>query len=268
MSKKIKLLIIGKNSFIGSNLYHFLKKKIFVKRISFEELKKLNQKYLNSFTYICNCSISKDYHNNKYKEKNDLDLYVINKIKNLNSKFIFLSTRKVYPSKSNLSEKSSTKPINNYSINKLISEVEVRKNLNNKYLILRISNLIGKKVDVKNNRKISNTFMDNYFKFRSKKKKIIYYENNFKDFLSIVQFNKIFYKLLNLNLFGTYNVSLGKKVYVSEILKALNKNITPTKFKIIKTRKKDSFYLNNKKLLRAIKLKITKKELLNYCYKI
>ncbi len=36
----IKVLIIGKKSFIGSNLYSFLKKKLSVKIISFKDSKK------------------------------------------------------------------------------------------------------------------------------------------------------------------------------------------------------------------------------------
>ena len=38
----IKVLIIGKKSFIGSNLYIYLKKKIYVKKISFDEIKRKN----------------------------------------------------------------------------------------------------------------------------------------------------------------------------------------------------------------------------------
>ena len=94
MSKKIKLLIIGKYSFIGSNLYNFLKTKILIKKISYENFTKLGKKYLNSFTYICNCSITKNYRDNKYKKKNDLDLQIVEKIKNLNCSFIFLSKEK------------------------------------------------------------------------------------------------------------------------------------------------------------------------------
>ena len=201
-------------------------------------------------------------------KKNDLDFQIVEKIKNLNCNFIFLSTRKVYLPKANLLETSTIKPRDNYALNKYISEEKIKKIIKNKYLILRISNLIGKKLNTKINRKISNTFIDNYFKFKHQINENIYYENNFKDFLSIIQFKDIFYKILKLNLIGTYNVSLGKKVYISEVLKALNKNLTPTKFKISNIKSKDDFYLNNNKLLKKIKLKITKKDLLNYCHKI
>ena len=108
-------------------------------------------------------------------------------------------------------------------------------------------------------------FIDNFFKYKKNQK--IFYENHFKDFLSIEQFTNIFYKALDKNLIGTFNVSLGKKVYINEIIKALNhkKNL---KFQKIYIRKKDSFYLNNQKIKKRIKIKITKKDLLDYCSKI
>ena len=102
----------------------------------------------------------------------------------------------------------------------------MRKLFKNRYLILRISNLIGK--NKKTNRKVSNNFIDNYFKFR-KKKYILW--KFFKDFLSIDQFNVIFFNIIKNNLKGIYNVSLGKKVYIDEILKSLNKSKDRNKFK-------------------------------------
>ena len=264
MLNKPKLLIIGKNSFIANNLYLYLKNKIHVQKISYEKTQKLNNNFLGKFDYICNCSIKKEYVNKEYLVKNDLDSHLINKLKKLKITYIFLSSRKIYKPKANIKETDIAKPIDNYSRNKLISEKKVRKLFKNRYLILRISNLIGK--NKKTNRKVSNNFIDNYFKFR--KKKNIYYENFFKDFLSIDQFNVIFFNIIKNNLKGIYNVSLGKKVYIDEILKSLNKSKNRNKFKKKKIMTDDSFYLNNKKLLKKIKIKIKKSDLLDYCYKM
>ena len=261
---KKKLLLIGKYSFISSNIYSSLKNKLIIRKISFEQFKETDLTKLKNFDYICNCSIKKNYINKIYKSNNDLDYFIVKKIKNLSTRFICLSSRKIYPSKSNLKESSITAPKNHYSKNKLITENKIKKIINKKFLILRISNLIGKPLK-KNNRKISNTFIDNFFKYKKNQK--IFYENHFKDFLSIEQFTNIFYKALDKNLIGTFNVSLGKKVYINEIIKALNhkKNL---KFQKIYIRKKDSFYLNNQKIKKRIKIKITKKDLLDYCSKI
>ena len=261
---KKKLLLIGKYSFISSNIYSFLKNKLIIRKISFEQFRETNLTKLKYFDYICNCSIKKNYINKIYKSNNDLDYLIVKRIKNLSIKFICLSSRKIYPSKSNLKESSIPEPKNYYSKNKLITENKIKKIIKKKFLILRISNLIGKPLK-KNNRKISNTFIDNFFKYKKNQK--IFYENHFKDFLSIEQFTNIFYELLSKNLIGTFNVSLGKKVYINEIIEALNhkKNL---KFQKINIRKKDSFYLNNKKLKKIIKIKITKKDLLDYCSRI
>ena len=79
----------------------------------------INQKSLSSFNTIINCTTNKNYINKKYDIKNDFDLKIAKKIKNLNTIYIFISTRKVYPSKPNLKEKSKLSPKSNYSKNKL-----------------------------------------------------------------------------------------------------------------------------------------------------
>ena len=90
----------------------------------------------------------------------------------------------------------------------------------------------------------------------------------FKDFLSIDQFNNIFLKILQKNLKGIYNISIGKKIFIKELLKALNKGKKLKNFKEKKISSNDSFYLNNDKLIKKIKIKITKRSLFQYCYNI
>ena len=265
MSIEIKLLIIGKNSFIATNLYNFLKKRIIVKKISFEEFKKKNNEFLQSFSHICNCAITKEYATKKYKKKNDIDKSILIRIKKFNIKYIFLSSRKVYKPKMNIKENSTLIASNNYSKNKIITEKYLKTNFKNKYLILRISNLIGR-YD-KKYRKVSNTFINNYFRYK-KYKKNIFYENLFKDFLSIDQFNHIILKILQKNIKGIYNVSIGKKIFIKELLKALNKGKKLRYFKEKKISSNDSFYLNNDKLKKKIQIKITKHSLFQYCYNI
>ena len=265
MLNKKKLLLIGKRSFIASNLYKFLKKKIKVKIVSFEKFNLLEDSLIKSFTHICNCSIKKEYVKEKYLKDNDIDRLILNKIKNSKIKYIFLSSRKVYETKANIKETSKLLAKENYSKNKLITEQFIKKNYQKNYLILRISNLIGKQI--KYNRKVSKNFIDNYFKYK-KNDKTIYYENYFKDFLSIDQFNIIFLKILKKDLNGVFNVSIGKKIFISEILKALGKGKILKQFKQKKIIKDESFYLNNKKLIKNTKVKLNKKSLLQYCYKM
>jgi nucleoside-diphosphate-sugar epimerase len=261
---KNKLVIIGKNSFIGENLYKSIKNKINTRLLSYEQFFKLSNKKIKSFDYVCNCSLNSEYNKSKYIEKNDIDLKIVKRIKNYKTNFIFLSSRKVYSNKNNIKENDKLNPKCNYSKNKVITEKKIFKLLPNKLIILRISNVLGLKKQ--SARRIHNSFIDNYIKFISSNEKY-YYKNDYKDFITIQQFVKIFYHIIKKKLKGTYNVSLGKKIYINEILKWLNyKNLNKNKLLIKKnTNNYDSFTLNNKKLMNSIKIKINKSEIKKFC---
>ena len=184
---KKKIIIIGKNSFIGFNLIKFLKKKFNIKIYDYQKFLNVNPKLLFDVNYIINCSSNKQYVNKKYSEKNDFDFQISKKIKDLNCKMIFLSSRKIYKLGDNLNETNKIKPNCNYSKNKLYTEKKLLKNLKNRILILRISNLIGINKPRNDNKKIHKTFID------------IFYSNAQKAlFLIILKFIKIFYQLKNL----------------------------------------------------------------------
>tara|TARA_B110000114_G_scaffold183666_1_gene225521 strand:+ start:496 stop:1317 length:822 start_codon:yes stop_codon:yes gene_type:complete len=265
---KIKLLIVGKKSFIGSNIYNSLKKKYLIKIFNFKELLQKNNKEIDKFNYIINCTTNKNYIKSKYKPINDFDLILAKKIKDLKIKYFFLSTRKVYKPKFNIKENNLLKPQCNYSHNKLITEFKIKKILNKRLTILRISNLIGP--PVKNiNKKLHFTFIDHFF-YNIKKQTIYDNGNVYKDFLSIDKFCEILDQIIINKLSGTYNVSIGKKIYLNNLIEWLNfynKNVIFYK-KIDKKLNKDSFTLNNTKLMRDTKLKNRIIDLKNYSKKL
>jgi nucleoside-diphosphate-sugar epimerase len=261
--RKDKLLIIGRNSFLGKNLYQYIKKKINTRLLSYKKFLKLNDKEIKKFNYLCNCSLNPKYNTSKYEKKNDIDLKIVEKIQNYKINFIFLSSRKIYFNKNNIKENDKLSPKCNYSKNKLKTEKKIRKLIPDKVTILRISNVIGLKED--NTKKVHSSFIDNYIKYIFSNKKI-YYVNDYKDFITIKQFVKIFYNIIKKKLKGTYNVSLGKKIYVNEMLKWLNyRNINKKNFLIKKNYyNKDSFTLNNEKLINFIKIRINKSEVKSF----
>ena len=261
---KKKILIIGKKSFIGSNLKNYLSKFFEVKSISYENIQNLNNFFFLSFSHIINTSIHKNYIHKKYNEKFDLDRKIVNKLYKNKIIYIFLNSRKIYEPKLNISELSKIKPRNNYAKNKLITERYLKKKLKKKLVSLRISNVIGRRV-FKNNRNNHNLFLDNFIKYKMQNKKIIV-NDDFKDFITIDHFCLIIKNLINKNIHGTFNVSLGRKVYVSEITKWLNKNYFNNIY--FKKKNTDSFTLSNKKLLKRIPIKINKKQLKNFCKKL
>ena len=263
----MRLIIIGKNSFVATNLKIYLKrKKIFYKSLSFSNFMSKKDIFGN-FDYVINCSSNKNFVDRKYLFKNDHDTRIAKAINKTKLKLIILSTRKVYARKYNSKETDKILPKCNYSKNKSISEKKSYKILGKKLLILRISNLIGK--PKKNNRKLHNTFVDIFFSFA---KKGIIFDNKkiFKDFLSVNKLSEIILKLIKIQAHGIYNVSLGRKVYLNSMIKWLNfynhkkirKTIVNNSFN------QDNFTLNNQKLRNKIKIKINISELRNECMKL
>ena len=265
----IRVLIIGKNSFIGSNLHNFLKKKFFVKKLSFNEFRKKNINFLKKYTHIINCSINPNYVKYKYNNKLDNDLKIAEKIKNFKIKYIFFNTRKIYKPKHDIKESDVLNPSCNYSKNKLITEKKLTSILDNKVLIFRISNIIG--LPIKNNkRKIHWIFVDQFFEFA--KRGVIFDNNkNFKDFISIKKFSEIIFFSIKKDISGIYNCSIGKKIYLNKIVGWLN-YYNKNKCKIVKLKKnlrnKDNFTLNNKKLMKIISFKYSINDLEKYCKSI
>jgi len=264
---KKKILIVGKNSFIGLNIYKILKKKLDITSLDFEEAKNRNSDFFNKFYFVINCSIHKKYINKKYNVKYDFDLLLASKIKFLDCKYIFFSSRKVYSSKFNSTEKSKINPTTQYGKNKKITEIKLQKILNKKLLILRVSNIIGFRN--KNKRMVHFTFLDHFLK-NINQNKVIFTKNIYKDFLSISQFVNIIYMLIKKNAYGVINVSLGKKIYVRDLVNWLN-FYNPNKLEYIYTNKGinfDCFTLNNDKLKKLINYKVLKSDLRKDCIMI
>jgi dTDP-4-dehydrorhamnose reductase len=267
MKNRIRLLIIGKNSFIASYIFFNLKNKIFIKRITYSKFIKKSESFISKFNYLLNCSLKKEYVFKNYNKRFDIDYYILNKIKKININYIFLSSRKIYKPKLNIRETDKILPQDNYAKNKLITENYIKKNMRNNYLILRVSNIIGSRLV--NNNKSHNLFLDNFI-INLKNRVVFVHNNSFKDFISINQFTSIFFKIINKNLKGTFNVSLGKKIYISEILQWLTsyckKSLIEKNYDINnKVYNSDSFTLDNSKLKKALNIYIKKKDLKKYC---
>ena len=137
--------------------------------------------------------------------------------------------------------------------------------LKNNLIILRISNILGNKLKFSKN--LHNTFVDVFYE-RAKKGIIFDNNQNYKDFISIQKFCEIMNMIILKDLRGTFNLSIGKKVFLNDIVKWLN-HFNKNKFKIVNYSKAHTrnFYLNNKKLMSKIKisnnLESLKKDCLN-----
>lgn len=242
-----KILIIGKNSFLAKNFILYCKNKIKYEATSHKHVYKYN--FVN-FSHIINFAIPFNKYQKKIKDKHNFDLKLAKKVSTDKSKaiFVFLSSRKVYKPDKNIKETSQIEPIDSYGKNKLQTEIKLKSILQTNFLILRISNVIGK-VN-KNKKKYSYNFIDNYFYYKKLKKKIVAY-NDFKDFISIEDFSKSLFLLIKKRAKGTFNISIGKKVFVKDLIYWLDKDVF-NKFIFKPANKRLCFYLNNFKLFKKI----------------
>ena len=155
----INILVIGKNSFIGSNLKFYLVKKYKTDNFSFEEAMKKKVSFFKKYTHIINTSIHKKYINKKYKNEFDLDKKFINRFKKIEFIYFFLNSRKIYEQKENISELSKISPIDTYAFNKYRTENYLKKRVGKKILNCK-----------RNNHKL---FLDNLIVYRKQKKNCI-----------------------------------------------------------------------------------------------
>ena len=258
-----RILIIGKRGFIGKNLSKYLKKFYSVTHKSFKNFHQYKSK-INNFDYVINASINRRYIKERYNFKFDNDFKISSFINTKKTKYVFLSTRKIYKSKSNIVENGKLLPKSNYAKNKLITENKLIKKFNNNLIILRISNIIGDKINIK---KIHQTFIDIFFQ-NIKRGYIFDNKKDYKDFISIDKFCEIMRHIIKQNLKGIFNVSIGKKIYLNDLVKWLNK-FNKKKVTIKNSNiNNECFFLNNRKLMSKIKIKNSISDLQNYCLRL
>ncbi len=248
--KKIKILIIGKKSFLTS----FFKKYSNFKSIKIISYKNIGKENLGKYTHIINFSIDPKNFTHEYDKTNKIDKKICKLIKDNNCIYIFPSSRLVY-----LKDRK-----NFYGINKKKTENDIKK-LKKKYLILRISTILT--YDISN----KNLFISKALSSLKKKNTIELdlSKNTYKDFLTSKLLIKIFENLIKKDITGTFNLSSNIPVKVYDIMCSIIRGYG--KGKIIfkkKLKKNHSFLLNNTKLKKKIRFKISKKDILNYSVKL
>ena len=140
----IKILIIGKTSFLSTNLNINLSKYFSIHTIRYKDVIKKNINFFHKFSHVINTCIHKNYVKKKYNKNYDLDKKFILNFKDINFIYIFFNTRKIYLPKENITENTRLMPINNYAKNKVKTEKFLIDKLGKKILSLRVGNIIGK----------------------------------------------------------------------------------------------------------------------------
>lgn len=247
--RKIRILIIGKNSFIAKNYIKYSKLKKKITQISHTEIKNINFK---KFTHLINFSYDAKIKSQCYYKTNLIDKKICSLIDNDKLVYIYPSSRAVF---------KIDKKRKHYGRNKLAIEKVIKKFRKKRYLILRISNAL------EFNLKGSNLFISKLLNSLKDLNliKLDLHKKTYKDFIPLYFFTKCLDALIKLDKTGTFNLSSGKRVNVNQMCRAIIKGFGNGKIIFLKKTYKDSFVLNNYKLKKTINLSIKRSEILNYC---
>ena len=250
MGESIKVVIIGKRSFIGYALFCELNDHIeFDPTLIGHDVTFYD---VNDYDVVVNCSIAPEYSSQKYDAKFDMDFKWAKDIKS-DTRFIMISTRKVYGYSESLmtyNEDSPIKPFDYYSENKAITETFVRNNIEN-HTILRGSNLFGFEYGKK-------SFMG-YCMNQLKSNGRIRYNLDpsiKRDFIDIHTSCRMIKEIINQKVSGTFNLSANRGLEIGKISEYLIDGFGSGELYIESPGKAEQFIIDNKKLEHATNCKI------------
>jgi nucleoside-diphosphate-sugar epimerase len=259
-----KILVVGQNSFVAQ---HF---------IATSEMYGLTLDVcshsnipddLNVYGWIINFSINPKMFSEHYSISFDQDYLISHKMSgNTQARFVMISSRRVYPC-DNLTLpliESSTVEITNqnqYGLNKIKSEREVRGNLAaDKLLILRASNIFGLEAG-------RHTFMGMAQQRLMDKNQILLDMDGatIRDFIPVDYFCVCLIELMKNNASGMYNIGSGQEITVNEICSEIIGGFGKGEIKILADSVvKQQFILDVTKLEHLTGCKISKEKILSY----
>ena len=258
--KNINILIIGKNSILAKNYLKLSK----IKNITMIDRFSIFRLNLNKFTHIINFSFDPNLKKKPVNFKNQLDEKISKKIKKRKIIYIMPSSRLVYSNLKKPFFKESHK-INKiddiYGKNKRKIELRLFKVLKKNLLILRISTVLLFDKSSKD------LFVSRVLRSLKKRDKIVFDTdiNIAKDFITIEKFSDALDKLILKKKTGTFNISSGFSIKTKSILEKIIYGYGSGKIFYNNLNKNDSYYLENKKLLKNIKFSISRKHIFKYC---
>ena len=252
-----KILIIGKNAYLAENI-KFDENEYNVDKIH-RPLEVGLDKYAD-YDFIINFCIQPEHFSRLLPENEMIDVKIA---KNLShTKFIFLSSRKVYGSSPILKEyreDDKLKPFDFYSKNKVNIEQRLREILGNKLLVLRTGNIVG--LPPKRNCPTFVSWLQSELKNNDKVIVTVNKEAK-KDYITKDYFHYVLQEAVKQNLSGTYNVGAGFAYTTEELMK----NLVDEQRLMFSPLEKisEQFILNCDKLHTKIK-PLTREEFLNEC---
>ena len=256
----MKVAVIGTNAYLAQGIEKYFDDIQMFQRLDFVP----NPSDLCKFDYVVNFTLQPAFRTNVLKKEEIIDLNIAKIIKDSDCKLVFISSRKVYGSGDKIkkySESHDLVPSNIYSQNKILAETELKEMLPNRYLILRVGNILG----VPPARSDYRTFVG-WIADSLRKENVLRVTENpdvRKDFITVDYFQKSLAGLINNNCTGTYNVGAGFALRLKDLLPMIAGEHRVL-FVEPNAQKKDEFILNCDRLHKMVPC-FNKAELIKMC---
>lgn len=256
---KKKVLIIGKNAYLAKDFEsnNFITDKI-------QRPLETDFEHYNDYDVVVNFCIQPEHFTRLLPEKEMIDVNIAKHLKK--TKFVFLSSRKVYGSTHILKEYNETskiKPFDFYSKNKVNIENKLLNLLGDNLLILRTGNIVG--LPPKRNCPTFVGWLESELENNDKVLVTVNKESK-KDFISKKYFQYVLEQVIIKDLDGTYNVGAGFALTLEDLMKTL---VDETKLEFTQLEKySEQFILNCDKLHKTGIKPFTKDCLLSECASI
>ena len=210
-----KIAVIGANAYLAEGLADVLENVSLFSRpgdwVDYADL--------GGFDWIINFSIQPDFRRRILSANELIDANIANAIKDMKTKFVMISSRKVYGTHENLRsfyETDKCYPLDFYAKNKVAAENGVLNLLPNRSLVLRVANII----DFPSLRPDQRVFMGWIRDSMRDNGELNVTENPDvrKDFITRDYFHHALRDLMNQNQSGVFNVGAGFAVSMRELL--------------------------------------------------
>ena len=257
-----KIVIIGSDSYIATGLVNHLKN-CKTDKLYFNNWSE-NIDLLQQTDCVINFSIAPDFSTRKIEPEDVLDVQIAKHLRSSQTRYIFISSRKVYGTCDNVLIHKETDALcgwDIYSQNKIKTEQALTDILKNRLTVLRIPNVIGEPVKRAGYKTFIGWICESFLK--DGKLTVTQNADAVKDFITKDFLHKNIAELIYLNKTGVYNVSAGFGTAVRDVLTGYV-GIENVDFRGQDLPLRDQFILDNSKLTNVTGCQITSNHISQY----
>jgi dTDP-4-dehydrorhamnose reductase/UDP-glucose 4-epimerase len=241
-----KVLLVGKNSFIGKNFHETCRSHFQVDAISHREVDLVD---LGSYSTVLNVSYQPEYFHAAYSEDIDFALRLARRLPTGGPHFFLISTRRVYGNSAPfpVCENQPLAPYDVYGTNSATTEQRVLDLLGDRCTIVRGANAFGFEPG-------RHTFFGLASTYLLEKNRLTFNFSPYtrRDFIPVESFSNILRQLVETAPGGIFNVGSGKSLPVGQVALWIIEGYGRGEMLATSSKEYDAFQLDISKLERLL----------------